>query len=257
VALRSQYERASKTALNKDSNAAERDNVQRNAARAIHVIVFLFPAIVGFIIAYCVLALMAPYETMAEWILWFFIAFVVSLATSLFIGDGVRNLIRRTPLYKLANTFDTEVEVLFGSSLREGSAKNVKRNAVKLGHDADFIDQILFLLDQLGRHERLSRGHTERVRAYASLIGKQIGLSTRDLELLNWTALMHDIGKLDVPSWLLSSPDKPTAEEWEVLKRHPEAAKHRLRRLEGTIGTTVYHGLVASLIPRSSQHFSA
>ncbi len=225
-----------------DTTKEPTDNGRRNAARAIHVIVFLIPAIVGFLIAYSVLALMAPYETMAEWILWFFIAFVVSLATSLFIGDGVRNVIRRTPLYKKANKFDTEVEVLFGSSLREGSPKNVKRNAVKLGHDAEFIDEILFLLDQLGRHERLSRGHTERVRAYASLIGKQIGLPTRDLELLNWTALLHDIGKLDVPSWLLSSPDKPTDEEWEVLKRHPEAAKHRLRRLEGTIGTTVYHG---------------
>ena len=221
---------------------ASREKGRKAAARTIQLIVFLVPAVLGFVIAYSILAVMAPFTSVAEWVLWLFIAVVVSLATSLFIGDGVRNLIRRTPLYRKANNFDTKVEELFGSSLREGSPKNVKRNAIELGHDADFIDEILFLLDQLGRHERLSRGHSERVRAYAALIGKQIGLSEDELELLSWSALMHDIGKLDVPSWLLSSPERPTDEEWEVLKRHPESAVNRLRKLERIVGSTIYDG---------------
>jgi HD-GYP domain-containing protein (c-di-GMP phosphodiesterase class II) len=214
----------------------------RPASAAIYVIIFAVPAAAGFLIAYAVLSVMGPYQTAFEWALWLFVAIIVSLVTSLFLGDVVRNAMKRSPLYRMANKFDTEVAALFGSSLREGSAKNVKRNAVDLGHDADFIDEVIVLLDQLGRHDRLSRGHAERVRAYASSIGREVGLSQDQLELLNWTALLHDVGKLDVPAWLLSTPDKPTEEEWVVLKRHASAGKHRLRRLERTLGESIYDG---------------
>jgi HD-GYP domain-containing protein (c-di-GMP phosphodiesterase class II) len=214
----------------------------RAASIALHLIIFALPATAGFLIAYVILSVMGPFHTAFEWGLWLFVAIIVSLITSLFLGDVVRNAMKRTPLYQMANRFDTEVEALFGSPLREGSQKNVKRNALALGHDADFIDEVMLLLDQLDRHERLSRGHSERVRAYASLIGREIGLSQEDLELLNWTALLHDIGKLDVPAWLLSTPEKPTEEQWEVLKRHSAAGKHRLRRLEKTLGESIYDG---------------
>ena len=185
---------------------------------------------------------MSPYLSIPEWLIWIVIAVIISLATSLFIGDNTRNLIRRTGLYRKANRFDTEVDELFGSALREGSPKHMKKNAIRLGEDADFIDDILNLMNQLTRHEKLTRGHSERVRTYSTMIGKEIGLNEEQLKALNWAALLHDIGKLDVPNWLLSSPDKPTEEEFEVLKRHPEASLNRLRKLEKTLGPTVYDG---------------
>ena len=205
-------------------------------------IVLIVPAIVGFGVAFAVLTVMGPFPTTWERITWFLIALVISLATSMFMADLVRDWVSHTSLYRKANSFDTTVEELFGPSLREGSPRAVKKEAAEKGLDADFVDDVIQLLEQLGRHERLTRGHSERVRAYSSLIGKEMGLSQAQLEELNWTALLHDIGKLDVPAWVLTSPEKPTEDEWLTLKRHPEAAQHRLRRLERTLGPSIHHG---------------
>lgn len=212
------------------------------ASRTIVLLNFLIPAVAGFAVAYVILAYMSPFRSLAEVIMWVIIAVAISLAVSLVVGDGVKRVIARSPLYVKANRFDTEVEVLFGQALRQGSPKHVRRDLVKRGLDATFVDDAILLLGQLKDHERLTRGHIERVRAYSTLLGRELELSDKDLESLSWSALMHDIGKLDVPNWLLTSPDRPTDEEWEVLKRHPEMAIRRLRPLERALGETVYHG---------------
>lgn len=212
------------------------------ASRTITLLNFLIPAIAGFAVAYVILSYMSPFRSLPEVIMWVIIAVAISLAVSVVVGDGVKRVIARSPLFVKANRFDTEVEVLFGQALRQGGPKQIRRALIKQGQDTSFVDDVLLLLSQLKEHERLTRGHIERVRAYATMVGREIELSDEDLELLSWSALMHDTGKLDVPNWLLTSPDRPSDEEWEVLKRHPEMAVRRLRPLERTLGETIYHG---------------
>ena len=67
----------------------------------------------------------------------------------------------------------------------------------------------------------MTRGHAERVRGYASSLGRQLGLANDDLDRLNWAALLHDIGKLDVDAAILNKPGRPSDEEWETLRQHP------------------------------------
>ena len=218
------------------------DVTRRRSALAIRVALIVVPAIVGFLVAYAILTALHPFATTWEFVAWFLVALVVSLITSVFVGDYTLDFLSRTKFYQQANSFDTTVEELFGSSLREGNPKTIKRQALERGLEAEFIDDVINLLTQLGDHERLTRGHSERVRAYTSLIGKEMGLRDQELEKLNWAALLHDIGKLDVPPWILSSPNKPTEAEWQTLKRHPESARHRLRRLERSLGSSIYEG---------------
>jgi putative nucleotidyltransferase with HDIG domain len=80
---------------------------------------------------------------------------------------------------------------------------------------------LLELVAHLDDHDPLTRGHSERVRGYAQSIGRELGLDRRELDLLNWAALLHDVGKLEVPHEILAKPGKPTEEEWEVLRAHP------------------------------------
>jgi hypothetical protein len=68
------------------------------------------------------------------------------------------------------------------------------------------------------------------------MLGEQIGLSRNDLDKLNWAALAHDIGKLEVPEELLNKPGRPTAGEWMVLLSHPESAAVYVEPLGGWLG---------------------
>jgi diguanylate cyclase (GGDEF)-like protein/putative nucleotidyltransferase with HDIG domain len=63
--------------------------------------------------------------------------------------------------------------------------------------------------------------HLQRVRVYATEIGKEIGLTQNELDALQAAALLHDIGKLAVPEHIISKPGRLTPEEFEKMKIHP------------------------------------
>ena len=89
----------------------------------------------------------------------------------------------------------------------------------------------------MSRHDRLTRGHSERVRAYADLIGQQLRLDDESTVKLHWAALVHDVGKLDVPAEILTKKGRPTQQEWMlVLQQHPGASRRYLRGLDEWLG---------------------
>ena len=63
--------------------------------------------------------------------------------------------------------------------------------------------------------------HLQRVQVYAVEIGKELGLTEDELEALRAAAVLHDIGKLAVPEYIISKPGKLTPEEFEKMKVHP------------------------------------
>src|SRR5680860_183720 len=63
-------------------------------------------------------------------------------------------------------------------------------------------------------------GHTERVAKYATYIGEELHLRADRLQHLRQSALMHDVGKLAVPTHLLNKPGRLTANEYEAVRRH-------------------------------------
>ncbi len=67
-------------------------------------------------------------------------------------------------------------------------------------------------------------GHTERVAKYSLYVAAELGMEPDRLEHLRHSALMHDVGKLAVPSRLLNKPGRLTAEEFDVVRRHNDAA---------------------------------
>src|SRR3954466_12705564 len=71
--------------------------------------------------------------------------------------------------------------------------------------------------------DRYTRGHCERVAFFACVLADGMGLNARSLFWFRIGALLHDIGKIIVPTEVLNKPGKLTPEEWEIMKRHPEA----------------------------------
>jgi len=65
-------------------------------------------------------------------------------------------------------------------------------------------------------------GHSRRVQQLALAIGRELGLSQAELDLLGHAALFHDIGKLAIPDAILLKPASLTDEEWELMQRHAD-----------------------------------
>jgi len=63
--------------------------------------------------------------------------------------------------------------------------------------------------------------HILRVQRYAVAVAKELGLEGDELEGVNTGALLHDIGKLGVPEYVLLKPGKLTDEEFAKIKEHP------------------------------------
>ena len=73
-----------------------------------------------------------------------------------------------------------------------------------------------------------TRGHSDRVSEYATLIGKKIGLSDDELKKLKIGGLFHDIGKIGIPDAILLKNDKLTPDEYSEIKNHPSIGAHIL-----------------------------
>jgi putative two-component system response regulator len=66
-----------------------------------------------------------------------------------------------------------------------------------------------------------TRGHSERVTAYALELAEHLGISPGQRELLRKGGLLHDIGKIGIPDAILNKPGALTPEEYAVIKQHP------------------------------------
>ncbi len=70
--------------------------------------------------------------------------------------------------------------------------------------------------------DQYTHQHILRVQRYAVALAKRMGLTGAELEAVNTGALLHDIGKLGVPEYVLLKPGKLTDSEFDKIKKHPE-----------------------------------
>ncbi len=64
-------------------------------------------------------------------------------------------------------------------------------------------------------------GHSERVTALTLAIGREMGLTAKDLDTLQRGGMLHDIGKIGIPGSILDKPGKLTREEFAIIQEHP------------------------------------
>jgi diguanylate cyclase (GGDEF)-like protein/putative nucleotidyltransferase with HDIG domain len=79
--------------------------------------------------------------------------------------------------------------------------------------------------------DQTTHGHVRRTQIYATEMGKVLGVKGTELQALVAGALLHDIGKLAVPEYILNKPGKLTESEFAKMKIHTTVGGDILRRV--------------------------
>jgi HD-GYP domain-containing protein (c-di-GMP phosphodiesterase class II) len=82
------------------------------------------------------------------------------------------------------------------------------------------------------KRDPYTAGHQRRVAQLACTIAREMGLPDEQICGIHITGAVHDIGKIAVPGDILSKPGKLSAEEFSIVKTHPQVAYDILRNLD-------------------------
>jgi putative two-component system response regulator len=77
------------------------------------------------------------------------------------------------------------------------------------------------LVAAIDAKDSYTKGHQERISRFVVLLGEEVGLSPDRLKLLRQAALLHDLGKIGVPEYILRKEGPLTADEFKIIKQHP------------------------------------
>ncbi len=87
-----------------------------------------------------------------------------------------------------------------------------------------YVESTRALVAAVEAKDPYTQAHSLAVAGYAEAIGKRMNLSPRMIETLGVASMLHDVGKIGVPDAILSKAEPLTAEEFNIIKRHPETA---------------------------------
>ncbi|MCT4688706.1 HD-GYP domain-containing protein [Vallitalea sp.] len=83
------------------------------------------------------------------------------------------------------------------------------------------METIHALNDALEVKDAYTGGHATRVGEYAVKLAKASGMKKKEVEMIQTAALLHDIGKIGIPDFILNKKGKLTKEEYDIIKEHP------------------------------------
>lgn len=94
------------------------------------------------------------------------------------------------------------------------------------------IETVAALTSAIDASDPFTHGHSYRVSQYAILIAKEMGWSAKDIETLEYAALLHDVGKISVNNEVLLKVGPLTDDEWQMLRKHPDVGAAIVDRLK-------------------------
>jgi putative nucleotidyltransferase with HDIG domain len=93
------------------------------------------------------------------------------------------------------------------------------------------VEKLRTIVHNVDNRDPQNKDHSPRVAQVSVLLGEAVGLCRSAMAALETAALLHDVGKMGVPSAVLSKPSALDKEEWELMRRHPGLGSEMLRRL--------------------------
>jgi diguanylate cyclase (GGDEF)-like protein/putative nucleotidyltransferase with HDIG domain len=151
-------------------------------------------------------------------------------------------LVRQTQAHHVGHTQRTAAQLRDAAqTIREQNVSLELANRLLRERSAATMASLTAMVDS---RDSATLGHSRRVQEMALALGRQLGLSEPELDLLGHAALFHDIGKLAVPDAVLLKPERLSEEEWELMRSHVEEGARIIGRL----------GFLADAVPAIRHH---
>ena len=164
-------------------------------------------------------------------------------STALITGISVLSLLL---LFYLAVVYQSVVHVLLGLLIaalvyllyrvNERRLEEIQRNEAEQRRHVEemasiHMNTIESLAIAIDAKDQTTHGHVRRTQIYATQMGALLNVSQKELQALHAGALLHDIGKLAVPEYILNKPGKLTEAEFAKMKIHPSVGGDILKRV--------------------------
>ena len=119
----------------------------------------------------------------------------------------------RNELGELARTFNYMSQQL--------SAYDAENRGLYESLERGYLETILALANSIDSKDAYTRGHSQRVGDMAAEIGRELGLTEREVKQLRYGGILHDIGKIGIVESILRKQTELTPEEMKVMREHP------------------------------------
>ncbi len=149
--------------------------------------------------------------------------------TSLFLDVKIGNLILEENIHYVS-AFNVLRIYTRDVTARKQSEQEIKQGIEKLKMTVDGVINALSLTVEY--RDPYTAGHQKRVSSLACVIAREIGLPKEQVEGVRIAGVLHDIGKMHIPTEILSRPGKLNDSEFNIVKSHAQAGYDILKGLE-------------------------
>jgi response regulator RpfG family c-di-GMP phosphodiesterase len=132
---------------------------------------------------------------------------VFGMITAIMVGEG--------------STFFSEKELYYLNFMGRRTAFVVENAALYDNIYENLFCTLYAFVEAIEARDPYTKQHSSRVAELAIVIGKEMGCSQEQLDLLSFSGHLHDIGKIGIRDSILLKPGRLTDEEFEVIKQHP------------------------------------
>jgi putative nucleotidyltransferase with HDIG domain len=125
----------------------------------------------------------------------------------------------------------TEKDLFYLSFTTRTAAGTIENLALYENLYENLFATLYGFVNALEARDLYTRQHSSRVTEIALVLGRELGCSAEELNILNFAGPLHDIGKIGIRDDILLKPGRLSTEEFEKIKEHPIIGANMLRQL--------------------------
>jgi putative nucleotidyltransferase with HDIG domain len=125
----------------------------------------------------------------------------------------------------------SEKDLYYLSFMTQSAAHSIENLALYENIYENLFATLYAFVNAVEVRDLYTRQHSSRVTGISLILGKQLGCTGEELDILNFAGHLHDIGKIGIRDDILLKPGRLTSQEFKKIKEHPAIGANILEQL--------------------------